>query len=131
MAALKAIRLSFSHENERKKDEEEKEEFVKFFLLEVYSSFLFKGFFKVELDYGVYGLESCFFRDLLLLVLVMMMMALVVGFIACHCRERLPVVCGRGGFRGAMERGTCNIFIVALISRESSSCNPSTVIITS
>lgn len=71
MAALKAIRLSFSHENERKKDEEEKEEFVKFFLLEVYSSFLFKGFFKVELDYGVYGLESCLFRDLLLLVMMM------------------------------------------------------------
>jgi hypothetical protein len=103
MAALKAIRLSFSHENERKKDEEEEEEFVKFFLLEVYSSFLFKGFFKVELDYGVYGLESCFFRDLLLLVMMMM------GFIACHCRERLPVVCGR--VSGGLWKGEPAIFL--------------------
>ena len=119
MAALKAIRLSFSHENEREKDEEEKEKFVKFFLLEVYSPFLFKGFFKVELDYGVYGLESCFLRDLLLVVMV------VVGFIVCHCRERLSAVYGRGGFRWVVEWGNCFIFIVALSSRESCSCNNS------
>ena len=78
MAALKAIRLSFGHENERKEDEEEEEKFVEFFLLEVYGSFLLKGFLKVELDYGVYSLESCFFWDLLLVMLV-------VGFVVCHC----------------------------------------------
>ncbi|KAJ6296970.1 hypothetical protein OIU78_022652 [Salix suchowensis] len=60
MAALKAIRLSFGHENERKEDEEEEEKFVEFFLLEVYGSFLLKGFLKVELDYGVYSLEKLF-----------------------------------------------------------------------
>jgi hypothetical protein len=79
MAALKAIGLCFSHENERKEDEEEEEKLVEFFLLEVYGSFLFKGLLKVELDYGVYSLESCFFWDLLVVV------ALVVGFIICHC----------------------------------------------
>lgn len=53
MAALEATRLSLTHEDERKENEEEKEELVELLLLEVYCSFLFEGLLKMELDYGV------------------------------------------------------------------------------
>lgn len=63
MAALKASGNGLGGENEREEDEEELEEILEVFFLEIYGVFLFEGFFEMELDYGVECLDGCFFGD--------------------------------------------------------------------
>lgn len=63
MAALESWGLGLGDEDEGEEDEEEEEEFMEFFLLEVNGSFFLQGFLEMELDYGVDGLECCFFWD--------------------------------------------------------------------
>ncbi|KAF5457973.1 hypothetical protein F2P56_022042 [Juglans regia] len=65
MAALEARGLSLCKENETQEDEEKLEELVELLLLEVYGALLLQGLLEMELDYGVYGLEGCLFRNCL------------------------------------------------------------------
>lgn len=75
VAALEAGGLGQGQEDEAQEDEEYLEELVELLLLEVDGTLLLQGFLEVELDYGVQGLEGCFFR----LVLV-----LDAAFVLCH-----------------------------------------------
>lgn len=75
VAALEAGGLGQDQEDEAQEDEEYLEELVELLLLEVDGTLLLQGFLEVELDYGVQGLEGCFFR----LVLV-----LDAAFVLCH-----------------------------------------------
>lgn len=78
MAALEAGGLGLGEEDEAQEDEEELEELVELLLLEVYGPLLLEGLLKVELDYGVQGLQGCLFWDCCLLL------PLLVWFVVCH-----------------------------------------------
>ena len=75
MAALEARGLGLGQEDEAQEDEEYLEELVKLLLLEVDGALLLQGFLEVELDYGVQGLEGCFFR---------VVVVAGAGFVVCH-----------------------------------------------
>lgn len=57
-------------EDEGEEDEEELENLVKLLLLVVNGSLFLESFLEVELDYGVQGLQSSFFRDERLVMVV-------------------------------------------------------------
>ena len=73
VAALEAGGLGQDQEDEAQEDEEYLEELVELLLLEVDGTLLLQGFLEVELDYGVQGLEGCFFR-----------LVLDAPFVLCH-----------------------------------------------
>ena len=75
VAALEAGGLGQDQEDEAQEDEEYLEELVELLLLEVDGTLLLQGFLEVELDYGVQGLEGCFFRVVLVLD---------AAFVLCH-----------------------------------------------
>lgn len=59
VAALEAaVGLGLCQEDEAQEDEEELEELVELFLLEVDGALLLESFLEVELDYGVEGLKG-------------------------------------------------------------------------